>query len=520
MSNEADFESADVQRAEGERRRAPAREGADPRRRDQRARTARRADRARADRGDRRRTRARARRAGVRGTRRRTPAGAARPPRSPARARRRADVDRMRPAGRGDRASSWARRCTARPRTGPAGCAAWPITEPWSAWTARSRSARCAWVADRPLRLQHRSGALWILNSGALAALAAARPRGPAGLERDACGRASGRLYRGDAWLRERLGAEPPSRSSRPSARAWRAAASAARPTRPPTTMRRRWRAFAPRPRAVPCRSACSRWGRSTCRSRDSARVARGAVKALLDEPRLPDFDAFTDAIRSAHAAGRSFAVHCVTRAELVFAVEAFRAAGARPGDRLEHAALAPPDLVGLAPGCRWPSSRSRISSPSAATSTPRGRLRDLAWLYRAAAGSRPAYRSPRAATRPSVARSVARDRGGGRARPRPAPRSAPGGALARAGARALHVAGRAPGAPARGVAAGAAADLCLLDRPWRDARQRLSSDDVRATWCEGRSCGIGGARVGWERLVTGDYLRAPRTFAHHWRSA
>jgi len=43
------------------------------------------------------------------------------------------------------------------------------------------------------------------------------------------------------------------------------------------------------------------------------------------------------------------------------------------------------------------------------------------------------------------------------------------------------------PGGPARRVASGAAADLCLLDRPWRAARARLSSEDVRATWCAGR---------------------------------
>ena len=42
------------------------------------------------------------------------------------------------------------------------------------------------------------------------------------------------------------------------------------------------------------------------------------------------------------------------------------------------------------------------------------------------------------------------------------------------------------PGGPARRVAVGAPADLCLLDRPWRDARARLASADVCATWCAG----------------------------------
>ena len=30
-------------------------------------------------------------------------------------------------------------------------------------------------------------------------------------------------------------------------------------------------------------------------------------------------------------------------------------------------------------------------------------------------------------------------------------------------------------------------ADLCLLDRPWQQARARLSSDMVKATFCAGR---------------------------------
>jgi predicted amidohydrolase YtcJ len=38
--------------------------------------------------------------------------------------------------------------------------------------------------------------------------------------------------------------------------------------------------------------------------------------------------------------------VHCVTREALVLLVAALREAGARPGDRIEHAALVPADLV------------------------------------------------------------------------------------------------------------------------------------------------------------------------------
>src|SRR5690606_20746043 len=57
-------------------------------------------------------------------------------------------------------------------------------------------------LPERPLRIQHRSGRLWILNSAALAALA---PDADAPLERSG-GRWTGRLYDADDWLRARIG--------------------------------------------------------------------------------------------------------------------------------------------------------------------------------------------------------------------------------------------------------------------------------------------------------------------------
>jgi predicted amidohydrolase YtcJ len=64
----------------------------------------------------------------------------------------------------------------------------------------------------------------------------------------------------------------------------------------------------------------------------------------------------------------------------------------------------------------------------------------------------------------------------------------APDEALAPEQALALYLAPLGdPGGAARRIAVGAPADLCLLDRPWRDARERLASADVRATWSAGR---------------------------------
>jgi hypothetical protein len=58
--------------------------------------------------------------------------------------------------------------------------------------------------ADVPVRAQHRSGALWVLNSRAAERVGLAHGRHP-GIERDPTGRPTGRVWRADEWLRERL---------------------------------------------------------------------------------------------------------------------------------------------------------------------------------------------------------------------------------------------------------------------------------------------------------------------------
>src|SRR5690606_26795637 len=57
---------------------------------------------------------------------------------------------------------------------------------------------------DRPLRLQHRSGALWMLNSAALAAVAHVLDDSP-DVEREPGGEPTGRLWRYDERLRPAL---------------------------------------------------------------------------------------------------------------------------------------------------------------------------------------------------------------------------------------------------------------------------------------------------------------------------
>jgi predicted amidohydrolase YtcJ len=65
--------------------------------------------------------------------------------------------------------------------------------------------------------------------------------------------------------------------------------------------------------------------------------------KKILHDDRL-DLDALTDWIIDRHSADRPVAVHCVTAAQLVVTIAALRAAGSHPLDRIEHAAVLPDD--------------------------------------------------------------------------------------------------------------------------------------------------------------------------------
>jgi predicted amidohydrolase YtcJ len=346
-----------------------------------------------------------------------------------------------------------------------------------------------AWVATRPLRVQHRSGALWMLNSAGIAALELDRGGAPEGVERGPGGRVTGRLFRADAWLRERIGAAEPPGLADVGARLASFGVTGATDTSAgnDAAVLRRLEA-AVESGALPQRLLVM--GEPALPAPRSRRVARGAVKELLDEDRLPDFDAFCARIEAAHREARAFAVHCVTRAQAVFAIAAFRSAGARRGDRLEHAAVAPPELVrevaelGLAV----------VTQPHFIAERGDDYRRDVApedlpWLYRArgwlaagvalAAGSDAPYGSPDPWR--AMASAVRRTTEAG-ARLGPDETLSPEQALAL-----FTSALDDPGGAPRRVTAGGAADLCLLDRPWREARERLSSEDVAASWCAGR---------------------------------
>ena len=71
-----------------------------------------------------------------------------------------------------------------------------------------------------------------------------------------------------------------------------------------------------------------------------------GETKIHLHESSLPDFSYLVETICRSHEQNRAVAVHCVTEVELVFTLSALRTAGAIHGDRIEHASVIPPLLI------------------------------------------------------------------------------------------------------------------------------------------------------------------------------
>jgi predicted amidohydrolase YtcJ len=210
-------------------------------------------------------------------------------------------------------------------------------------------------VPDHPVRVQHRSGILWVCNSAALAALDAEHEAAP-GLERDAEGRLTGRLWRMDRWLAERL---PPAGRRDPADLAGLSQAAVAlgvtgwteaTPERPDRdtgllleavasgAVEQRLHLMLPTEGGAITAAAIAGVG--------AGGVTSGPVKILLDDPDLPDLEALAATIARAHREHSPVAVHCVTRVQLVLTLAALELAGPHRGDRIEHGAVIPVEML------------------------------------------------------------------------------------------------------------------------------------------------------------------------------
>lgn len=204
-------------------------------------------------------------------------------------------------------------------------------------------------VPDRPVRVQHRSGALWVLNSLALEVVGADAAGAPAGVERDATGRLTGRLWRADRWLRDQLGlAAIPDlrRLGRELAARGVTGVTDASPDMDDATLNVLADAIASG--AIPQRMHLLGADRLPTQSRQMSLGPRKVVLADHDLPDLPDLiEQLAHARRSLPGGVRPVAVHCVTRAALVLLCTALDEIGTVPGDRVEHASVVPGELIG-----------------------------------------------------------------------------------------------------------------------------------------------------------------------------
>lgn len=204
-----------------------------------------------------------------------------------------------------------------------------------------SRDDLDALGAANPMRIQDRTGALWVLNTPALQRVLDDAP--PPCVERDGSGRPTGRVWRGDAWLRGRIKRTPPSlhELSRALAAHGVTGVTDASATNGPEEALLLARARASGELA---QSLCLMSGGAIS---SAAEYQIGPVKILPDERDLPELGDMIERMRAARRLGRAIAVHCVTAAELALTLAAFEAIGARQGDRLEHGGSIPSALIG-----------------------------------------------------------------------------------------------------------------------------------------------------------------------------
>jgi predicted amidohydrolase YtcJ len=185
----------------------------------------------------------------------------------------------------------------------------------------------------RPTRLQHRSGAMWMVNSAGVDALDLDGVVVD-GIERDDLGRPTGRLWRLDDWLRDRIGSD-----TAPDL-AWLSSRLASYGVVGVTD-------------ATPSIDAK---GIDMLGSAIEQRLTLlgaaapgegyelGPRKVVLGDHALPARESLVELIRATRP--RPVAVHSVTRASLVLVLSALSEVGVVEGDRLEHAAVATPELI------------------------------------------------------------------------------------------------------------------------------------------------------------------------------
>jgi predicted amidohydrolase YtcJ len=222
----------------------------------------------------------------------------------------------------------------------------------------------------------------------------------------------------------------------------------------------------------------------------ESSPLSTGPHKIVLDEARGIDPGAVAAEIATAHDRGRAVAIHCVTVTEVLLAIDCIDAAGPLEGDRLEHASELPRHAdaavlrLGLTvvtqPGFIWARGDTYIREVAPEDHDILYRCGTLLDAGIPVGGSSDAPFGP---ADPWLAMRVAVERRTGSGTP-----LGLGERISSRRALDLFLSPlEASGAPARTIAVGARADLCLLDVPFDRALADLDATHVRLTMLGGQ---------------------------------
>lgn len=351
---------------------------------------------------------------------------------------------------------------------------------------------------DRPIRIQHRGGRLWVLNSSAISMLGLDELDGSPG-ERDHAGRLTGRFLEADEFLTDRMaliGQASNISLSDLSSQLARFGITAVTDTSPRNTLEQ-FRSFQQSQRSGELKQRLRMMGDASLdeyfpsQNNDLAKV--GEHKFHLLESQLPDWQDTVEAMQTSHAFKRPVAIHCVTVAELAFAVSALEAAGVMSGDRIEHASVVPPEwmqkLAELAKSGLRVVTQSVLIVDRGDQYLQDVALEDQPWLYRLAgfqqvgiplAGSSDA---PYGSINPWLGMQAAVDR-----------KTAAGQVISAIegltpeAALGLYLSvPDNPGGVPQHITEGGVADLCLLPAAWQEIRTQLGQVEPCYVWRDGQ---------------------------------
>ncbi|MGB3621717.1 amidohydrolase family protein [Ketobacter sp. MCCC 1A13808] len=348
----------------------------------------------------------------------------------------------------------------------------------------------CRWLdrygPDRPIRIQHRSGRLWIFNSAGIAIIRNALRSKEGAVSIPVDGLQSGRFYDADQQLASLIGRRlPPVKQASEKLASYGITGFS---DMTPSNDQDAFELFQNLKSKNTILQQVQLARRCAFESTLAPEITPGPVKVHLHENRLPSLEELVERITISHQAGVSIAVHCVTEVELMFSLAAFEEAGPISGDRIEHGSVTPEYLldrivesgVTVVTQPHFILEKGDTYLSEIDVTEHQSLYRGQTFLQRKIplAGSSDApfgSADPWTAMRTAVARRTSSGQSLGSNE-----------ALSPEQALALFLGSLETPGKVRCIQPGMSADLCLLSCPWEIARVRLNSHDVRLVISKG----------------------------------